>query len=117
MPRSNETEFMASLSAGMDVLCKRFTGAVLLAPQPTVMADQLGVSKGMLYHYGTYSEILEQASGLNVIHDGLVLGGDGTIEPAHIKTPFEVALDATNALSPEDKMQLIARLALGNVQK
>jgi len=95
-----------------------YSGKALFAPTPSATAENLGVSKGMLYHDRDgrgYHGALEDVTGLTVIHNGIVLGNPNDVSsPTQIDPRVIAAETAVNGLSEEARYLLLQRLIAFN---
>jgi hypothetical protein len=123
--RRTREDFYEELRLGLDTLGKTVTGEVVLAPTAVQMTGVISTSKGMLYNFGTdYRTKLEEVSGMTVVHEGPVLAILSDVDGAASLNsmpeapkpddtpPLERAIEATQNLSIQERMQLIAHLAL-----
>lgn len=120
MRSSQRPEFIRRFENGFRKTAELHTGPVVLAPSNQDMADEIGCAKGMLYHYDSYNALLEEVSGLQIVHNGLVLGERPGKPDEHIDStlqeftpsPLDEAKRIAAGMTIEEKMELISYLAI-----
>lgn len=116
MPRKSHEQFLAEVKAVTPEQCVTYNGGALFAPSAKKFAEALGVTHAMLYHGGTsYEEKLQLSTGLQVVHNGIVLGDPtGLAAPAAMPENLQKISEEISALPDEQKVRLIAALSVSN---
>lgn len=85
-------------------------GPVLFAPHLSDIIGFTGISKGTLARDQMYPKRIETITGLQIVHNGLVLADTS------MQSPVEALAARANQLSEEDRARLVAQIALGESQ-
>jgi len=113
--RQSKEKFEAELSAVLPTITSSYVGKVIFVPGPTEVAEVLGYSRGMMYHWGTnYEEKVATAFGLSVIHNGVVLGNESRVVRPDDRSESEEVRDIEariQDLSRDERARLVIKLA------
>ena len=104
---------LQAMEAIIPEIANGYSGPSILVPPADKVARAMGVSPQRMNHGGSFEGKLELITGLDVVHEGIVLGSPANLVSAEaIPDRVEALAAQIGSLTDMEQMRLMARLAV-----
>ena len=116
-PKIDQEKRIAEIGDAVSEVSGVYDGVAYLVPSPDIVAKAMGISRGPFYQHGTsFEDRLERATGLTVVHNGIVLGqAEGFSPPSPDKATIARLKAEIDSMHPRDRERLMAYLAINSL--